>query len=162
MSLTAAQQDYIEIIYQLEIEYQDRKLRITDIAERLGTKLPTVTRTVKKLTELGYIDHKSHGSVSLTKKGITIAKELVHLHKDITIFFTEILGLPETQASEDACQTEHALSPQTAQRIHEFLIYYNSLKPQEKKVITKFKEMKRNEPNRFTNIPKTPTTGWRS
>ena len=82
MSLTAAQQDYIEIVYKLSIDEPDRKLRITDIADQLGTKLPTVTRTVKRLTELGYLSHKSHGSVKLTTKGITVAKELVHLHND--------------------------------------------------------------------------------
>jgi len=161
MSLTAAQQDYIEIIYILEQEEPKKKLRIKDIAERLGTKLPTVTRTVKKLTELGYLSHKSHGGVSLTSSGTLIAEELSHLHNDITLFFSEILGIPKKQAAADACQTEHTLSPQTAQKIHEFLIYYKDLNEKDKKIISNFKNIKKKEPKKFNNIPKKPTSGWR-
>ena len=49
MPLTPAQQDYIETIYSLEKNSGLDKIRITDIANKLGTKLPTVTRTVRKL-----------------------------------------------------------------------------------------------------------------
>ena len=161
MSLTAAQQDYIEIVYQLEQENPETKIRITDIAEKLGTRLPTVTRMVKRLTDLGYLSHKSHGGVNLTSKGQTVAGELTHLHNDLILFFTEILGISKKQADYDACQTEHALSPLTAQRLHEFLIYYNELPSKEKYIIQQFKKIKKREPKKFKNLPKNRTSGWR-
>ena len=161
MSLTAAQQDYIEIIYKLNASSDGNKIRITDIASQLGTKLPTVTRTVHRLTELGYVSHKSHGAVLLTQKGQKVAEELSHLHNDITRFFIEILGMNENQAKIDACQMEHAFSTDSAQKLHEFLIYYNNLSEDEKTVISRFKKLKHKK-NEFKNLPTNQTSGWRA
>lgn len=161
MILTAVQQDYIETIYKLSSELNDKKLRITDIAEALGTKLPTVTRTIKKLVEFGYVHHESHGGVLLTPDGTKIAEELAHLHNDLILFFTEVLGMTKKQAMIDACQAEHAFSSISAQKLHEFLIYYRNLPESEQEVISRFKDIK-NKKNAFKNLPTNQTSGWRA
>ncbi len=161
MILTAVQQDYIETIYRLSLEGNDKKLRITDIAEALGTKLPTVTRTIKKLAEFEYVHHESHGGVLLTPKGTKVAEELAHLHNDLILFFTEILGLTKKQAMIDACQTEHAFSSISAQKLHEFLIYYRNLSKSEQEIISRFKQIKTKK-NEFKNLHSNPTSGWRA
>ena len=161
MKLTAVQQDYIETIYKLNSNSNLNKIRITDIASVLGTKLPTVTRTVHKLTELGFVKHEKHGGVQLTIVGEKIAEELSHLHNDIILFCTEILGMNEKQSKIDACQLEHAFSSSSAQKLHEFLIYYKSLSEDEKEIITRFKNMKKKK-NEFKNLPTNQTSGWRA
>ncbi len=161
LPLTAVQQDYIETIYRLSKDSKKKKIRITDIAEKLGTKLPTVTRTVKKLSELGYVTHQSHGGVLLTPKGQKIASELAHLHNDLFLFFTQILGMTKKQAMIDACQAEHAFSSLSAQKLHEFLIYYQNLSENEKDIFSRFKQIK-NKKNEFKNLPPNQTSGWRA
>lgn len=161
MALTAVQQDYIETIYKLSGDSQEKKLRITDIAEALGTKLPTVTRTIKRLVKLGYVNHESHGGVFLTPNGKKIAEELTHLHNDLILFFTEILGMTKKQAMIDACQVEHAFSSISAQKLHEFLIYYRNLSENDQKIISNFKQIK-NKKNEFKNLPPNQTSGWRA
>ncbi len=161
MALTAAQQDYIETIFKLSNDSPEKKLRITDIAGSLGTKLPTVTRTVKKLVSLGYVCHESHGGVQLTPEGQKIAEELAHLHRDLILFFTEILGMTKKQAMIDACQAEHAFSSVSAQKLHEFLIYYRNLSPDEQEIISRFKNIKKKK-NEFKNLPPNQTSGWRA
>ena len=53
MALTAIQEDYLETIYRLS---RDRvAVRTTDVAERLGCRLPTVTRTVRKIVQAGFV-----------------------------------------------------------------------------------------------------------
>ena len=162
MSLTAAQQDYLETIFRLEEKLPPGKIRITDIALELGTKLPTVTRTVKKLTVMGYIKHQSHGLVILTKEGRAVAAEIVHLHDDLIFFFKEVLGLTDEQAKLDSCQVEHGFSPIAAQRLHEFLEFYASMNEEYKKLCKRFIENASQKPNDFKKLSDHKVFGWRS
>ncbi len=167
--ITAVQQDYLEIIYRLSRNHKNDRdrgknegVRITDIASSLGTKLPTVTRAVKKLTEQGYLNHKQHGDVSLTNSGIKLAKEIVHLHEDVFRFFTEILGVNPKRASADTCQIEHCLSPETAQKLHEFLEYFNNLSKRQKELFTKFQTVSKDQTKQFKHLPGSKVSGWRT
>jgi DtxR family Mn-dependent transcriptional regulator len=164
--ITAVQQDYLEIIYRLteanDDDIKKTSVRITDIASSLGTKLPTVTRTVKKLTESGYLNHIQHGDVSLTTVGKKLAKEIVHLHGDLFQFFTEILGVNEKTASADTCQIEHCLSPETAERLHEFLEYFNNLTAKQKKLFIEFQSSTKEQTKQFKHLPGGKVVGWRT
>ncbi|MFH2049192.1 MAG: metal-dependent transcriptional regulator [bacterium] len=159
--LTPAQEDYIEAIYRLEVSSKNDKIRITDIAEQLGTKLPTVTRTVQKLTSLGLLNHSSRREVVLTDEGRLLGKEILHRHKDLITFFVEILGISKDNARADACQVEHGVSSETAQRIHEFLEYYFSLEEKERMLIQRFKTSIYVGKDDFSQLPENKTDGWR-
>jgi DtxR family Mn-dependent transcriptional regulator len=159
MKLTVAQQDYLEVIHGLSTE--ESGVRTTDIAERLSCRLPTVTRTVRKMSELGLVEHESRGLVSLTRKGQSAARDLAHRHADTAAFLREILGLTATQAEHDACQIEHGLSPLAAQRLHEFLEYFEQLGDSQRAVVTAFARNASNTPSDFRNLPNGKTAGWR-
>ncbi len=159
--ITATQQDYIEIIHRLEKENGRGNTRISDIAAEFGTRLPTVSRTVGKLTELGFVAHRQRRSVSLTEKGRTIAREILHRHTDTVRFLTEILGLPETQAEIDAGQIEHGLSPATAQRLHEFLNHIDTLTDSEREPLRQFLKLVSGGKEDFRNLPTNKIEGWR-
>jgi len=160
-ALSAAQQDYIEVIYRLEQELGDTDVRISDIADRLGTRRPTVTRTVKKLTETGLVDHPTRGGVQLTATGRRIAGEIVHRHDDLVRFLVEILGLPDRVAQADAGQIEHGLSPASAQRLHEFLEFFDTLPDAERKPFERFLESVTGGKADFKHLPRNKTEGWR-
>lgn len=160
--LTATQQDYLEIIHRLETDPARERVRITDIAEQLGTRLPTVTRTVQKLTELGYLEHAARREVTLSDKGRRMAEEILHRHQDLVVFFTEVLGLGPDEADRDACQIEHGLSGPTAQRLHEFLDYLDSLSDKERAVLARFHRAASSGSKDFKHLPSNKTEGWRS
>jgi len=160
--LTAAQQDYIEIIYRLEQKMGQGNVRISDIAAELGTRLPTVTRTVKRLTELEYLTHASRRAVSLTPRGQTIAVEILHRHTDLVRFFVDILGLNEEQAETDAGQVEHGVSGGTAQRLHEFLRFVDKLEPAERALLDRFRATNSDGEEDFKHLPANKTDGWRT
>ncbi len=159
--LTIAQQDYLEIILRLEQDADGQQVRITDIATGLGTRLPTVTRTIQRLTALGLTEHPNRGGVSLTKTGRTIAAEITHRHEDLFDFFHQVLGLPQEIAEQDTCQIEHGLSEESAQRLHEFMDYFHGLDKASKKVFTKFHSSAGRSKGEFKNIPEIRTAGWR-
>ncbi len=159
--LTIAQQDYLEIILRLEQDAEGEQVRITDIATALGTRLPTVTRTIQKLTALGLTEHPNRGGVSLTKTGRTIAAEITHRHEDLFDFFHQVLGLSQEIAERDTCQIEHGLSEESAQRLHEFMDYFHGLDEAGKKVFAEFHSSAGLSKGEFKNIPEIRTAGWR-
>jgi len=159
MKLTVSQEDYLEVIHDLSPDGSG--VRTTDIAERLSCRLPTVTRTIRRMAELGLVEHESRGLISLTRKGQSAARELAHRHADSVAFLTDILGLTPQQAERDACQIEHGLSPLAAQRLHEFLEYFNQLDESKQTIITEFARHASKTPSDFRNLPSGKTAGWR-
>ena len=160
--LTPVQEDYMEIVYLLETERGPGNVRITDIANELGTRLPTVTRTVQKLSRLGYLEHSERRSVSLSGQGLKVAREIVHRHRDLVWFFTDLLGLPRRDAELDACQIEHGVSSRTAQRLHEFLEYVSGLDDKDSEIFEKFKRKASGGRKNFRNLPTGRSRGWRA
>lgn len=159
MILTATMEDYLEVIHGLAS--RELGVRTTDIAKRLSCRLPTVTRTIRKMSEMGLVEHESRGLVSLTRKGQSAARDLVHRHADTVAFLSEILGLPAKQAERDACQIEHGLSPLAAQRLHEFLEYFEQLSDSQRAVVTAFARNASTTPADFRSLPGGKSAGWR-
>ena len=159
MSITPIQEDYLEAIYRLSLD--SAGVRTTDLADRLGCKLPTVTRTVRRMAQAGFVEHESRGLIRLTDAGRNAAENLTHRHADTVTFLTEILGMSAREAEVDACQVEHGLSPLAAQRLHEFLEYINTLTPSEREIITKFARGASLSTPDFAHLPAGRTAGWR-
>lgn len=157
--LTASQQDYVEVIFRLEQE--GVRVRVTDIAAELGTRLPTVTRAIQRLTHLGLVSHVERGDVALTIAGRRIANEVAHRHDDLVRFFVNYLGVSRRIAEDDVCQIEHGLSATTAQRFHEFLEYIDSLPGETRKQISRFVDRASGGRKDFRNLPEHKVTGWR-
>ncbi|MBD3257836.1 MarR family transcriptional regulator [candidate division GN15 bacterium] len=162
MKLTAAQQDYLEAIYRLEQEQDSGSIRVSDIAERLGTRLPTVSRTVRKLTDAGLLEHPVRGTVSLTPDGRSTAAQFVHRHDDVVEFFRDVLGLTKDEAEENACQIEHGLTNAAAQRLHEFLDFVDSLPEAHRSQLARFARQESTGVSEFDQIESDKTSGWRA
>ncbi len=117
--LSSTVEDYLEII--LNLEKNKKFVRVKDIAQEMGVKLPTVTSMLNNLVEQDLINHKKYESVELTKKGKRIARDVYHRHVILRDFLTTILGLDLKTAEEDACKMEHAISPSTLERLIKFM-----------------------------------------
>lgn len=159
--LTAVQQDYIEVIHRLELAGGPRTVRLSDIADQLGTKRPTVTRTVSKLTRLGLLVHEPRRVVSLSQSGRRMAAEILHRHEDLAAFFSDVLGMSTADADANACRIEHGLSSRATQRLHEWLEYVSQLPAKEKKVLQRFLNHASGGSSDFSSLPEHNTSGWR-
>lgn len=160
--LTATQEDYLEVVLRLSQNDTDGTVRVTDIAHQLRTKLPTVTRTVRKMTLMGLLQHPHRQRVSLSDEGRKMASDIRHRHTDLVSFFTEVLGLEISEAEQDACKIEHGISPRTAQRLHEFLEYFQQLPQNDQERITAF-QANTDHPReqQFKNLLQSRVRGWR-
>lgn len=117
--LTSTMEDYLEAIFNLEQEV--KAVRVKDIAGRMGVKLPTVTGMLNTLVRRGLINHEKYEYVELTRDGLELAKEVNRRHEILRKFFTDILNIDASQADEDACKMEHAISPASLERLVQFM-----------------------------------------
>ena len=85
--------------------------RVVDIADHLGVSKSGVTSMLRSLQSRGLVTHERYGAVELTPSGQRLAARTESSRRVLTMFLTEILGVPESVASEDACMIEHLVSP---------------------------------------------------
>jgi DtxR family Mn-dependent transcriptional regulator len=117
--LTSVMEDYLEAMFDLDKE--KRAVRVKDIAERMGVKMPSVTSMLKSLAERGLVDYEKYEYVELTRAGKKVGKEIRRRHEILLRFLTEILKVDFSEADEDACRMEHALSAATLDSLTDFI-----------------------------------------
>ncbi len=112
-------EDYLEAI--LAVETSGRPVRVKNLAESLGVSRPSVVAALAALEEKGMVVHERYGGVELTAAGRAAASEVSRRHRVVRFFLEEVLGVSGKTADADACLIEHALSPETASRLAEFV-----------------------------------------
>lgn len=143
--LTSTQEDYLEIIFQLERE--KGSARAKDIAAGLGVSRPTVTSALQGLAKRKLIDYEPYGVFRLTPAGTAVAKEIFHRHVVLREFFRNVLQLEIDVAEDAACRCEHALNPHVMQRLGEFLLYLERSGFQESDWRESYRELLRRSPH---------------
>ena len=116
---TASMEDYLEAIANLG---GGRKVvRVKQISEMLGVKMPSVTSALKKLSEQELVEHERYGHIKLTPQGDKVAGDVIRRHRALTRFFAQALGIDQQTAKEDACKIEHVISPLSMERLAKFV-----------------------------------------
>jgi DtxR family Mn-dependent transcriptional regulator len=116
---TASMEDYLEAIANLG---EGRKVvRVKQISEMLGVKMPSVTSALKKLSEQELVEHERYGQIKLTPEGDKVARDVIYRHEALTRFFAQALGINRETAEEDACKIEHVISPLSMERLAKFV-----------------------------------------
>lgn len=117
-NLTRSLEDYLEAIYTLKL--RNREARIKDIAKAMKVTMPSVSEAVVSLASRGLVAHRPYESVELTDRGLELARQITHRHSAVKDFLTNVLGLPEDRADAEACGIEHAIDPDTLDRLIKF------------------------------------------
>jgi len=116
---SASMEDYLEAIGVLSD--QGKVVRANQISRALDVKKSSVTAALKKLTATGLVVHEPYGYVELTREGKRIAEGVIRRHQILTRFLTEVLGVDEKIAEEDACKIEHIISSVSTEKLTEFM-----------------------------------------
>ena len=116
---TASMEDYLEAVAVLGEE--GRVVRVKQISQALGVKMPSVISALKKLAEDKLVKHERYGYVELTSEGASAAADVIRRHQILRRFLTEILGIDPEIADEDACKMEHDISEVTLEGLAKFV-----------------------------------------
>ncbi|NOX57694.1 MAG: metal-dependent transcriptional regulator [Planctomycetes bacterium] len=113
--LSATHEMYLKIIYQLRASGDPA--RVGQMAKGLGVHPSTVSAVVRTLEKMDLVTHDRYGVVKLTSLGERLAGCVARRFEVLREFFMNVLGLDQETAEIEACETEHALSPDTIGRL---------------------------------------------
>jgi DtxR family Mn-dependent transcriptional regulator len=114
-SRTSAIEDYAKAIYALERRHG--AVSTTALAERLGVTAGSASGMVKRLDELGLVEHRPYRGVSLTKDGRRVALEVMRHHRLLELYLVQSLGVPWDRVHQEAEVLEHVLSEELEELI---------------------------------------------
>jgi len=114
-TVSSAIEDYAKAIYALEL--RGGSVSTNALAERLGVTPASASGMVKRLTEMGLVEHEPYHGVSLTEGGRRVALEVIRHHRLLELYLVESLGVPWDRVHEEAEVLEHVLSEQLEELI---------------------------------------------
>ncbi len=114
-SLTRSIEDYLKAIYRLSPE--GRPASTSDIAHLLELSAPSVSGMVKRLSELGLLEHLPYKGVQLTESGRRAALRVLRRHRLIEAYLVEFLGYSWDTVHVEAERLEHAVSDTLVERM---------------------------------------------
>ena len=118
--LTPSEEDYIEMIYRLNLE--NDKVQVKDISKELNIKPPSVTKMIKKLNNKNLLMYKKYDNIELTSLGQSVGKKLLNRHNTIKEFLA-ILGIKES-IHEETETIEHTINMETLIRTEELIHFF--------------------------------------
>lgn len=108
-TISSAIEDYAKAIYALERRGAE-PVSTTALAERLGVTPASASGMVKRLCELGLVEHEPYHGVTLTDGGRRVALEVMRHHRLLELYLVESLGVPWDRVHKEAEVLEHVLS----------------------------------------------------
>jgi DtxR family transcriptional regulator, Mn-dependent transcriptional regulator len=107
--ISAAVQDYAKAVYALEAR-KGSAVSTNELAERLGVTPGSVSAMLRKLSDVGLVEHQRYHGVRLTDQGRRVALEVLRHHRLIELFLAEELGMSWDRVHAEAEVLEHVLS----------------------------------------------------
>ena len=114
--MSSAIEDYAKAIYALEERAGD-PVSTNALAERIGVTPASASGMVKRLGELGLVEHEPYHGVSLTERGRRVALEVMRHHRLLELYLVESLGVPWDRVHKEAEVLEHVLSEELEELI---------------------------------------------
>ena len=115
-------EDYLERI--LELVQETGQARVIDIANSLNIRQASVTNMVKKLCEMGFVEHEKYKrGLVLTEEGKGVAERIQRRHATLSRFFS-LLELDSETQKRDIEGIEHHLSRDTVRALEDLASFF--------------------------------------
>jgi DtxR family Mn-dependent transcriptional regulator len=113
---TEAVEDYAKAIHGIG-RRDGAPVGTSALAERLGVSPGTVTAMLKRMDDMGLVEHEPYRGVTLTPAGEKVALEVIRHHRLIEAYLSEALGMPWDRVHDEAEVLEHYISEDLERRI---------------------------------------------
>jgi DtxR family transcriptional regulator, Mn-dependent transcriptional regulator len=113
---SSAVEDYAKAIYALQQRGRET-VSTNALADRLGVTPASASGMVKRLCELGMVEHRPYHGVTLTDSGRRVALEVMRHHRLLELYLVESLGVPWDRVHDEAEVLEHVLSDELEELI---------------------------------------------
>jgi len=122
--ISSSIEEYLETIYRLEKE--KGVVRVKEISSAMDVSYASTSEILKRMGELGLVNHERYGYVRLQPEGAELAEQIIKREEALFHFFHHVLSLPEDLSREDACRLEHEVSDETAERLTQWIAFLDS------------------------------------
>jgi len=121
--MTTSTEDYLRVLYSL---YEKQKgnlhgIKSIEVVNEMNLSKPSVSSMLKKLAKQGYLRLRPYGKIFFTIKGLKKAAKIMHNHRLIEVFLTDVLCYKIDHVHEEAHRLEHAFSEESIKRLDRFL-----------------------------------------
>lgn len=116
-TLTAAMEDYLEMIYRLH--HNGETIRIKRLSEILHVKPSSASKMANILKNSNYIEFEKYGQISLTEKGEILGNYLLSRHNILHQFFCYINHSPNELTLVE--KIEHFIDKETVENIKNWI-----------------------------------------
>ncbi len=116
------EENYLKAIFKLS-EKDKISASTNAISKEMNTSAASVTDMLKRLAEKDLINYEKYKGVTLTKKGNTLATNLIRCHRLWEVFLLEKLDFSWDEVHDIAEQLEHIKSDKLTERLDRFLEY---------------------------------------
>ena len=117
MQLSATMREYLAEIYRLQED--EPTVSTTSLADRLDISPPAVPRMLKRLRNVGLVDHKPYRGVELTERGRTEALKELRRHRVLEVFLVKMMGFTWDEAHDHSHDLGAGLNDEVAERMAE-------------------------------------------
>jgi DtxR family Mn-dependent transcriptional regulator len=107
-------EEYLEAV--LELDEDGVEVIQARLAERLGHSAPTVSETVRRLKEEGYVTVDGR-KVGLTEVGRKKAESVIRKHRLAERLLVDVIGLPWEKSHDEATRWEHVISDEVEEKL---------------------------------------------
>lgn len=118
--LSAAMEDYLEMIYRLSKD--TGFTRINELSEALNVHPPSATRMVQKLGLMNLLQYERYGVILLRPEGKRLGELLLERHRIIETFF-RLFGIDEDKLLAETEKAEHTLSDDTVKHFEQYISF---------------------------------------
>lgn len=122
-TLTPSQARYIKSVYELSSKSCNGRVRIVDIADKLGVTKLSASLAVTKMEKEGLVGKDDRRQVFMTLRGEKLAVSMIYKNTVIQDFLIEVLSV--NKEISDACAIEHVISVDTLCALCRYLALTN-------------------------------------
>ena len=113
--INQTKEDYLRAIYHFVEDQKGKNQGVSsvDLSSYLNISKSSVSEMLRKLVKEDLIQPISYGKIILTKKGLTLSKDVTRRHRIIESFLSNILKIKKQAIHEEAHKLEHAFSEES-------------------------------------------------
>ncbi len=142
--LSLAEENYLKAIFHLS-DSGSTEVSTNALSEHMNTKPASVSDMIRRLDEKGVVTYKKYYGVNVSKKGKSMALQVIRKHRLWEVFLVEKLKFNWDEVHDVAEQLEHIRSGLLIQRLDEFLDFpkvdpHGDPIPDENGIMTKAKQ----------------------
>lgn len=120
-NITESEQMYLVTIAHLGESAGEYPVHLSQLAETLQITPVSANQKIHHLEQMGLVDYKPYRGVDLTEAGWQVANKILRSRRLWEVFLVEHLQYDPANAEVLACDLEHSIPAESAERLAAFL-----------------------------------------